>query len=109
MVTINLKVSMCRDTIANSNMTKAYVVNPCNTDVNIPLNTIDVHVYSDLCQALLQILVLLPLSECCILYSVLPSLPGTTAIHMYCLWVATCYQAKALVTDSTLLACLLSQ
>ena len=47
MVTINLKVSMCRDIITNSNITKAYVVNPCNTDVNIPLNTIHVHVYSD--------------------------------------------------------------
>ena len=47
MVTINLKVSMCRDIIANSNITKAYVVNPCdscNTDVNTPLNAIHVHV-----------------------------------------------------------------
>ena len=47
MVTINLKVSMCRDIIANSNITKAYVVNPChscNTDVSTPLNVI---VYSD--------------------------------------------------------------
>ena len=44
-VTINLKVSMCRDIIANSNVTKAYVVNPCdscNTD-NTPLNAIHVH------------------------------------------------------------------
>ena len=50
MVTINLKVSKCRDTMANSNITKAYVVNPCdscNTDVNTPLNAIHVHVYSD--------------------------------------------------------------
>ena len=52
MVTINLKVSMCRDIIANSNITKAYVVNPCdssNTDVNTPLNAIHVYmtVYSD--------------------------------------------------------------
>ena len=48
MVTINLKVSMCRDIIANSNIT--YVFNPydsCNTDVNTPLNAIHVHVYSD--------------------------------------------------------------
>ena len=47
MVTINLIVSMCRD---YSNITKAYVVNPCdscNTDVNIPLNAIHIHVYSD--------------------------------------------------------------
>ena len=47
MVTINLKVSMCRDTIANSNMTKAYVINPCdscNNDVNTPLNAIHVHI-----------------------------------------------------------------
>ena len=44
MVTINLKVSMCRDIIANSNITKVFVVNPCdscNTDVN---TTIRVHV-----------------------------------------------------------------
>ena len=37
MVTINLKVSMCRDIIANSNITKSYVLNPydsCNTDVH---------------------------------------------------------------------------
>ena len=50
MVIINLKVSMCRDIIANSNITKSYVVNPCdscNTDVNTPLNAIHVHVYSD--------------------------------------------------------------
>ena len=50
MVTINLKVSMCRDIIANSNMTKAYVINPCdscNNDVNTPLNAIHVHIYSD--------------------------------------------------------------
>ena len=43
MVTINLKVGMCRDIIANSNITKAYVVNPCdssNTYVNTPLNAI---------------------------------------------------------------------
>ena len=42
-VTINLKVSMCRDTIANSNITKVFVVNPCdscNTDVDTPLNVI---------------------------------------------------------------------
>ena len=46
MVTINLKVSMCRDIIANGNITKASVVNPCdscNTD-NAPLNAIHVHV-----------------------------------------------------------------
>ena len=45
MVTINLKVSMCRDIIANGNITKLYVVNPydsCNTDVNTPLNAIHV-------------------------------------------------------------------
>ena len=50
MVTINLKVSMCRDIIANSNMTKAYFINPCdscNNDVNTPLNAIHVHIYSD--------------------------------------------------------------
>ena len=50
MVTINLKVSMCGDSIANSNITKAYVINPCdscNTVVNTPLNAIHVHVYSD--------------------------------------------------------------
>ena len=54
MVTINLKVSMCRNTIANSNITKAYnnIVNPiasdsCSTDVNTPLNAIHVHMYSD--------------------------------------------------------------
>ena len=47
MVTINLKVSMCRDIITNSNITKSYV-NPCdscNTDVNTPLNAIHVHVH----------------------------------------------------------------
>ena len=50
MVTINLKISMCRDIIANSNITKAYVVNPCdsfNNVVNTPHNAIHVHVYSD--------------------------------------------------------------
>ena len=31
MVTINLKVSMCRDIIANGNITKAYVINPCDS------------------------------------------------------------------------------
>ena len=31
MVTINLKVSVCRDTITNSNITKAYVVNLCDS------------------------------------------------------------------------------
>ena len=49
MVTINLKVSMCKDIIANSNTTKAHVVNPCdscNTDVNNLLNALHVHVYS---------------------------------------------------------------
>ena len=49
MVTINLKVSMC--IIANSNITKSYVINPCdscNTDVNTPLNAIHVHVYCSL-------------------------------------------------------------
>ena len=49
-VTVNLKVSMCRGIIANSNITKAYVINPCdscNTDANTPLNAIHVHVYSD--------------------------------------------------------------
>ena len=38
---------MCRDIIANSNKTKVFVVNPCdscNTDVNTPLNAIHVHV-----------------------------------------------------------------
>ena len=47
MVTINLKVSMCRDIIANSNITEVFDVNPCdscNTDVNTPLNVIHVHV-----------------------------------------------------------------
>ena len=47
MVTINLKVSMCRDIIANGNIIKSYVGNPCdscNTDVNTPLNVIHVHV-----------------------------------------------------------------
>ena len=50
MVTINLKVSMRRDIIANSNITKSYVFNPfdsCNTDVDTPLNVIHVHIYSD--------------------------------------------------------------
>ena len=49
-VTINLKVSMCRDIIAISNITKAYVVNPCdscNTDVKTPLIAIHVHAYND--------------------------------------------------------------
>ena len=48
MVTINLKVGMCRDIIANSHITRAYVVNSCNscnTDVDT-LNAIHVH-YSD--------------------------------------------------------------
>ena len=47
MVTINLKVGMCRDIIANSNITKVFVVNPCdscNTDVHTPLNVMHVHV-----------------------------------------------------------------
>ena len=38
---------MCRDIIANSNITKVFVFNPCdscNTDVNTPLNAIHVHV-----------------------------------------------------------------
>ena len=50
MATSNLKFGMCRDIIANSNMTKAYVINPCdscNNDVNTPLNAIHVHIYSD--------------------------------------------------------------
>ena len=50
MVTINLKVSMCRDIVTNSNISKSYVFNPydsCNTDVNTPLNAVHVHVYSD--------------------------------------------------------------
>ena len=50
MVTINLKVSMCRDIIANRNITKAHVINPCdscNTDVNTPHHAIHVLVYSD--------------------------------------------------------------
>ena len=50
MVTIHLKVNMCRDTIANSNITKLFVVNPCdscNTDVNTPLKGTCIHVYSD--------------------------------------------------------------
>ena len=49
-VTINLKVIMYIDIIANSNMTKAYVINPCdscNNDVNTPLNAIHVQIYSD--------------------------------------------------------------
>ena len=52
MVTIHLKVSMCRDTIANSNITKVFVVNPCdscNTDVDTPLNVIHVHVTQYYC------------------------------------------------------------
>ena len=47
MVTTKLKVSMCRDIIANGNI---YVVNPCdscNTDVNTFLNGIHVRVYSN--------------------------------------------------------------
>ena len=47
MVTIDLKVSMCRDIIANSNITKLYVFNPydsCNTNTDTPLNAIHVHV-----------------------------------------------------------------
>ena len=56
MVTMNLKVSMCRDIIANSNITKAYFINPCDSCnilltlvilVNTPLNAIHVHIYSD--------------------------------------------------------------
>ena len=46
MVTINLKVSMCRDVIANSNITKAFIVNPCdscNSNINTSLNAIHVH------------------------------------------------------------------
>ena len=46
MVTINLKVSMCRDIIANSNITKAFIVNPCDScsiDINTFLNAIHVH------------------------------------------------------------------
>ena len=38
---------MCRDIIANSNMTKAYFIHPrdsCNNDVNTPLNAIHVHI-----------------------------------------------------------------
>ena len=45
MVTINLKVSMCREIIANSNITKSYVFNPydsCITDVYTTLNAIHV-------------------------------------------------------------------
>ena len=48
MVTINLKVSMCRDIIANSNkilLTLVILVKPCdscNTNVT-PLNAIHVH------------------------------------------------------------------
>ena len=52
MVTINLKVSMCRDTFANSNITKVFVLNPCdscNTDVDISLNVIHVHVTQQHC------------------------------------------------------------
>ena len=33
MVTINLKVSMCRDIIANSNITKSYVFNPYDSRI----------------------------------------------------------------------------
>ena len=47
MVTINLKVSMCRDIITNSNITKAYICDSCNTDVKTPLSAIHVHMYSD--------------------------------------------------------------
>ena len=31
MVTINLKVSMCRDIIANSNIPRAFNLNPCSS------------------------------------------------------------------------------
>ena len=56
MVTINLKVGMCRYIITNSNITKAFVIYPCvsyNTVGNTTINTIhDVHchrmlIYSD--------------------------------------------------------------
>ena len=47
MVTIHLEVGMCKDIIANSNITKAYVVNPCHScntaDVITPVNAIHVH------------------------------------------------------------------
>ena len=55
MVTINLKVSKFRDIIANSNITKAYIVklcDSCNTNVKTslnaitPLNAIHVHKYT---------------------------------------------------------------
>ena len=38
---------MCRDIIANGNITKVFLVNlcdSCNTDVKTPLNSIHVHV-----------------------------------------------------------------
>ena len=44
---IKMKVSMCRDIIADSNITKAYVINTCDFDVNTPLNAIHVQVYSN--------------------------------------------------------------
>ena len=47
MVTINLKVSLCKDIITYSNITKTYVVNPCDscsTYVNTPLNVIHMHI-----------------------------------------------------------------
>ena len=40
---ISTHASMCRDIIANSNITKGFIVNPCdscNTDVNTSLNAI---------------------------------------------------------------------
>ena len=46
----SLGTRLCRDIIANSNITKAYVVNPCdscNTDVDTLFNAIHVHIYSD--------------------------------------------------------------
>ena len=57
MVTTNLKVSTCRDIMANSNITKSYCFNcndSCSTDVNTPLNAISVHEgfwYAGLCMA----------------------------------------------------------
>ena len=44
MVTINLKISMYTDIIANSNITKVFVVNPCDSCINTPLKAIHVHV-----------------------------------------------------------------
>ena len=58
MATSNLKFGMSRDIITNSNITKAFIVNPCdscNTDVDTPLNAIHVTVYRDLRNFILNV------------------------------------------------------